>query len=79
MRDLREEVLRIPMGSYYSMGPGEYELFVETSPGRIERRKVKLGEANYEYVEVVSGLQPGERVVISDVSSLKGNSYKVKD
>ena len=24
-------------------------------------------------------LQPGERVVISDVSSLKGNSYKVKD
>lgn len=79
MRDLKEDVLRIPMGSYYSMGPGEYELFVQTEPGRIERRKVRLGEANYEFVEVLSGLQPGEKVVISDASFLKGNSYKVKD
>lgn len=79
LRDVREDVVRIPLGPYYSLGPGEYELFVESEPGRIERRKVRLGEANYDFVEVVGGILPGERVVINDVSFLKGQSYKVKD
>lgn len=34
-------------------------------------RKVRLGDSNFEYVEVVGGLEPGDEVVISDMSSFK--------
>ena len=35
------------------------------------KRKVRLGDSNFEYVEVVGGLEPGDEVVISDMSSFK--------
>ena len=41
------------------------------------KRKVQLGDSNFEYVEVVSGLQPGDVVVVSDMSSYK-NKNKLK-
>ncbi|MCM1255003.1 MAG: HlyD family efflux transporter periplasmic adaptor subunit [Duncaniella sp.] len=76
MCDIKDDVLRIRNGSYY-MGPGNYELFVGDGDNEIVKRKVKLGDSNYEYVEVVDGLKPGDRVVISDMSDFK-NSNKVK-
>ncbi|MCM1137663.1 MAG: HlyD family efflux transporter periplasmic adaptor subunit [Muribaculum sp.] len=76
MCDIKDDVLRIRNGSYY-MGPGNYELFVADGDNEIVKRKVKLGDSNYEYVEVVDGLKPGDRVVISDMSDFK-NSNKVK-
>jgi len=40
---------------------------------------VQLGDSNFEYVEVVSGLQPGDRVVVSDMSQYKNkNKLKLK-
>ena len=62
----RENVLRLPSGTYYK-GAGNYDLFVREGD-RLVRRRVSLGEANYDYVEVVSGLEPGEQAVISDMS-----------
>lgn len=76
MCDIKDDVLRIRNGSYY-MGPGNYELFVADGDNEIVKRKVKLGDSNYEFVEVVDGLKPGDRVVISDMSDFK-NSNKVK-
>ena len=35
------------------------------------KRKVKLGEAGFDYVEVISGLKPGDRVVVSDMNEYK--------
>ena len=75
--DRREEdVMRIANASYY-VGRGDYELFVLDSKNEIVKRKVKLGDSNFEYVEVVSGLQPGDQVVVSDMSSFK-NKNKLK-
>lgn len=76
MCDIKDDVLRIRNGSYY-MGPGNYELFVADGDDQIVKRKVKLGDSNYEFVEVVDGLKPGDRVVISDMSDFK-NSQIVK-
>ena len=42
--------------------------------GELLKRKVRLGDSNFEYVEVVSGLQPGDQVVVSDMSSYKEKS-----
>lgn len=76
MCDIKDDVLRIRNGSYY-MGPGNYELFVADGDNEVVKRKVKLGDSNYEFVEVVDGLKPGDRVVISDMSDFK-NSQNVK-
>lgn len=78
MNAVKEDVLRLANASYY-MGRGEYELFVLDSEEELVKRKVQLGDSNFEFVEVVSGLQPGDKVVISDMSSHKNkNKLKVK-
>jgi len=76
--DIHDGVVRIPNGSYFQ-GPGSYQLFVKVSEGRLERRNVSLGDSNFDYVEVKSGIQPGEQVVVSDMASYKNKrSIKLK-
>lgn len=78
MNAVKENVLRIANSSYYQ-GEGEYDLFVHRSSGELTKRRVQLGESNFEYVEVRSGLQPGDKVVVSDMSHYKNkNRLKVK-
>lgn len=78
MNAVKEGVLRLVNASYY-VGRGEYELFVQDSKDEIVKRKVQLGDSNFEYVEVVSGLKPGDKVVVSDMSSYKNkNKLKLK-
>ena len=76
MNAVKEDVMRIANASYY-VGRGDYELFVLDSENEIVKRKVQLGDSNFEYVEVISGLQPGDQVVVSDMSSFK-NKNKLK-
>lgn len=78
MNAVKEGVLRLANASFY-VGRGEYELFVQDSKDEIVKRKVQLGDSNFEYVEVVSGLKPGDKVVVSDMSSYKNkNKLKLK-
>ena len=67
---IKDDVLRIRNGSFYS-GPGDYTLFVEDGDLLLPR-DVRLGECNYDYIEVVSGLEEGEHVIVSDMSKYKG-------
>lgn len=77
MNAIKDDVLRIANASYY-VGKGEYELFV-INGNQLLKRKVQLGDSNYEYVEVISGLQPGDEVIVSDMSSYKDkNKLKIK-
>ena len=56
---------------YYS-GPGPHDLFVlNRDRNQAIRRTVELGVAGRRSVQVISGLQAGERVVISNVSDLQ--------
>lgn len=70
---LKEDVVRIANGAYFR-GAGEYVMFVDKGDDRLEARKVTLGDSNFDYVEVVSGLQPGEKVVITDMEEFKDKS-----
>ena len=76
MNAVKEDVMRIANASYY-VGRGEYGLFVCDSDKEIVKRKVQLGDSNFEFVEVISGLQPGDQVVVSDMSQYK-NKNKLK-
>ena len=67
---IKDDVLRIRNGTFYS-GPGNYTLFV-VNHNLLQPREVRLGECNYDYIEVLSGLEAGEQVVVSDMSKYKG-------
>ena len=74
---IKDDVLRIRNGSFYS-GPGDYTLFV-LEGDLLRPRPVRLGECNYDYIEVISGLEQGEHVVVSDMTKYKGKEkLKVK-
>ena len=77
MNAVKDDVMRIANASYY-VGKGEYDLFV-VNGDQLLKRKVQLGDSNYEYVEVISGLQLGDQVVVSDMASYKDkNKLKIK-
>lgn len=78
MCDVMEDVRRIKNGTYYT-GPGTYELFVFNGDNELERRTVRLGDSNFEFVEVIDGLNDGDRVVVSDMKRfINASSVKVK-
>ncbi len=58
----REHVLRIPTEA---VREGDRVLVLEPASGRLVERRIETGISNWEYTEVRSGLQPGERVVTS--------------
>lgn len=72
--DIKPDVVRIPAGMFFN-GPGEYRLYVRTSDSRLELRTVRLGDSNLDYIEVLSGLKPGETVNYSTIDS---NAEKIK-
>lgn len=73
----KESTVLIPNGDYYS-GPGDYSVFVADG-NKLVRREVTLGDSNRQWVEVKSGISPGERVVTSDMKKyLAYKSLKLK-
>lgn len=72
INSVKDDVTRIANRSYYR-GPGAYELWV-VADGVARKRNVTLGESSYEQVEVVEGLQPGEMVIVSDMSRYKADT-----
>ncbi len=74
----KDHVTLVPNGPYFK-GAGDYRMFVLDGDNQLVRRDVKLGDSNREYVEVLTGLKKGDRVVISDLSDFTKNKHlKIK-
>ncbi len=69
--NIKEDVLRIRNGSYYT-GAGDYTLYIYKDEHTLVPRTIHLGDCNYDYVEVISGLEEGDSVVVSDMQRYKG-------
>ena len=69
VRAERDSVLRVPNGPVIRRGR-EHQVFVLTSLGP-EKRDIRTGLRTEEYVEIIEGLSEGERVVLSEVSSVE--------
>ena len=69
--DLRVELggasqaVMLPNGPFYQDTGGNWVFVVAPGGGRATRRNVRLGRRNPDFVEVVDGLKPGEKVVVS--------------
>lgn len=75
----KDDVLRLSQGSF-SKGPGDYQMFVFDAVDHLTRRTVKLGDSNRQYIEVLAGLEPGDRVVVSDMDNYKNyKNLKISD
>ena len=55
----------IPNGSFYNDTGGAWVFVVSPDGGSAMRRQVRLGRRNNDYIEVLEGLDPGERVITS--------------
>ena len=59
------EAIMIPRGAFYQTTGGQW-IFVVTPDGKKAiRRKVSIGRQNPTYYEVISGLDPGEKLITS--------------
>lgn len=75
----KDDVLRLSQGSFFK-GPGDYQMFVFDAADHLTRRTVKLGDSNRQYIEVLAGLEPGDRVVVSDMDNYKNyKNLKISD
>jgi len=57
--------LLIPNGAFYNETGGAWVFVVEPDGDGAVKRKVRLGRRNADYIEVLEGLEPGERVITS--------------
>jgi HlyD family secretion protein len=74
----QRNVLRVKNGPFYQ-GGREQPVFV-VRDGKAERRVVRFGESNLDYVQILSGLRPGEEIVLSDMKDyLETPSLTIKD
>lgn len=66
----KEKTIRVKNSAAFD-GSLELDVFV-VKADQAYRRKVKVGESNVDYVEILSGLTPGEEIISSDISDYKG-------
>lgn len=59
----------IPRGGFYQSTGGNWIFVVDKSGGFAEKRSIKLGRQNPNNYEVLEGLKPGEKVVLSSYDS----------
>ena len=68
--DQRDNVLSVARGSFVDEGGGRVAYVLHD--GIAEKRAIRLGAQSLARVEVLEGLQPGERVVISGTEQFRG-------
>ncbi|MEO9806323.1 MAG: efflux RND transporter periplasmic adaptor subunit [Reichenbachiella sp.] len=68
------EAVQIPRGSFYQTTGGNWIFVVDESGSFATRRNIRLGRQNPRFYEVIEGLQPGEKVVVSSY-----DGYEDKD
>ncbi|WP_420582196.1 efflux RND transporter periplasmic adaptor subunit [Reichenbachiella sp.] len=68
------EAVQIPRGSFYQTTGGNWIFVVDESGSYATRRNIRLGRQNPRFYEVIEGLQPGEKVVVSSY-----DGYEDKD
>lgn len=67
----RNGVLRVANGPAFN-GSNSQEIFVLKN-GVAEKRTVKTGLSNFDYVEILSGLKAGDEVITSDMGDFKNS------
>jgi HlyD family secretion protein len=68
--DKRDNVLTVARGSFVDEGGGRYAYVVHD--GIAEKKEIRVGANSIDKVEILDGLQPGDRIVISGTDAFNG-------
>ena len=71
------EAILIPRGSFYQATGGKWIYVLDTSGEKAYRREIRIGRQNPQYYEVVEGLQPGEKVIVSSYDNFGDNEVLI--
>ncbi len=66
----------IPRGGFYQSTGGQWVYVLDPSGSVASRREIRIGRQNPRYYEVLEGLEPGERVIVSSYDNF-GNVDKL--
>ena len=72
-----KKAIIIPKGTFYSVTGGSWIFVLDKEGRKAYRRKVRIGRQNPQYYEVLEGLEPGEKVIVSGYESYKDNEILV--
>ena len=66
-----KRAILIPKGTFYSVTGGQWIYVLDKDGKKAYRRNIRIGRQNPQYYEVLEGLEPGERVIVSGYESYK--------
>ncbi len=72
-----KQAILIPKGTFYSVTGGNWIFVLDKDGKKAYRRNIRIGRQNPEYYEVLEGLEPGERVIVSGYESYKDNEILI--
>ena len=72
-----KKAIIIPKGTFYSVTGGSWIFVLDKDGRKAYRRKIRIGRQNPQYYEVLEGLEPGEKVIVSGYESYKDNEILV--
>ena len=72
-----KKAIIIPKGTFYSVTGGSWIFVLDKEGRKAYRRKIRIGRQNPQYYEVLEGLEPGEKVIVSGYESYKDNEILV--
>ncbi|MDX1672827.1 MAG: efflux RND transporter periplasmic adaptor subunit, partial [Balneolaceae bacterium] len=68
-----EKAMLLPKGGFYQTSGGNWVYKVNEAGDQAVRHEIRLGRQNPEYYEVISGLQPGDKVITSSYDTFGDN------
>ena len=69
------KALLIPNGAFFNDTGGAWVFVVDRGGNSASKRQVQLGRRNTDFIEVLSGLHPGERVITSSYGGLTDKDH----
>ncbi|MDE6749101.1 MAG: HlyD family efflux transporter periplasmic adaptor subunit, partial [Lachnospiraceae bacterium] len=74
------KAIMIDKGTFFQSSGGKYVYVMDSDGKTARKREVSLGRRNPRYYEVLEGLSPGEKVIISSYSDFgEADEIKIKD
>ena len=68
-----KRAIQLPRGGFFNSTGGQWIYVLDESEGFAIKRKIKLGRQNPKYFEVMEGLKPKEKVIISGYDTFGDN------
>jgi HlyD family secretion protein len=67
-----------PVGDWLDAGGGNTVFALDPDSAHARRRSVRIGRRNPAWVEILAGLSPGDRIIVSNLSAVNGDIVNIR-